>query len=91
MLPEEVEEARSYLNRSGSNFVLIQVPSSFAFAQRVHGLAAAVGVPAFTVNQTQFSSSDGGGHLDQRSARKYTGLLLAWLQQTPAFQKLFRQ
>ena len=91
VLPEEVEEARSYLNEIGSDSVLIQVPSSFACAQRVHELAAAVGVPAFTVNQTQFSSSDGGGHLDQPSARKYTGLLLAWLQQTPAFQKLFRQ
>jgi hypothetical protein len=49
VLPEEVEEARSYLNEIGSDAVLIQVPSSFACAQRVHEPAAAVGVPAFTV------------------------------------------
>jgi hypothetical protein len=91
VLPEEVEEARLYLNEIGGTAVLIQVPSSFACAQRVHELATSVGVSAFTVDQTQFSSSDGGGHLDQPSARKYTGLLLAWLHHTPAFQKLFPQ
>ena len=91
VLPEEVEEARHYLDKIGGEAVLIQVPSSFACAQRVRELAAATGVTAFTVDQTQFTSVDGGGHLDDISARKYTAMLLGWLNQTPEFRKAFPQ
>jgi hypothetical protein len=89
VLPEEVEEARHYLDQIGGATVLIQVPSAMACAQRVHELAAAVGVPAFTVDETQFSTIDGGGHLDRNSAGKYTAMLLGWLEQTPVFRESF--
>jgi hypothetical protein len=68
---------------------LIQIPSAFACAQRVHELASAVGAPAFTVDPTQFTSIDGGGHLDSVSAQEYSRQLFAWLAQLPEFQKLF--
>jgi hypothetical protein len=69
--------------------VLIQVPSAFACAQRVHEIAAAVGVSSFTVDPTLFSNNDGGGHLDAVSARRYSTVLFAWLEQLPEFQRLF--
>jgi hypothetical protein len=56
---------------------------------RIHELAAALGVPSFTVDPTQFTSNDGGGHLDARGARKYSTMFFAWLEQQPEFQRLF--
>ena len=88
-LPEEVEEAKSYIGTLGGTVVLIQAPSTFACAQRVHELAAAVGVPAFTVPSNEFTSVDGGGHLDGKSARKYSELFFNWLRGLPEFQRLF--
>jgi hypothetical protein len=88
-LPGEIEGARRYLRAIGGVAVLIQVPSIFACAQRVHEIADAVGVLSFTVDPTLFSSNDGGGHLDAVSARKYSTMLFAWLENLPAFQKLF--
>jgi hypothetical protein len=89
VLPEEVGGARHYLKEIGGAAVLIQVPSAFACAQRLHELSAALTVPAFTVDQTQFTSIDGGGHLDGISARKYTAMLFAWLEQRQEFRQLF--
>jgi len=87
--PEEIAEAKAYQEAMGGTFVLIQLPSVFACAQRIHEIAAALDVPAFTVDPTQFSATDGGGHLDGISARKYTTMLFDWLEQQPEFQRLF--
>ncbi len=89
VLPEEVAGADHYLKEIGGSAVLIQVPSSFACAQRIQELSAALAVPAFTVDQTKFSSIDGGGHVDGISAHKYTTMLFAWLEQLPEFRQLF--
>jgi hypothetical protein len=85
----EVDEARRFLSALGGGAVLIQVPSAFACAQRVHEIAAALNVRALTAPAAQFTSGDGGGHLDGVSARKYTAQLFAWLEQLPEFRRLF--
>jgi hypothetical protein len=87
--PEEVDGAKDYAKAIGGAIILIQVPSTFACPQRVHELAWALGVPTFTVDPTQFSTTDNGGHLDTISARRYSSMLFAWLEQLPEFQRLF--
>jgi hypothetical protein len=88
-LPAEIGAAKRYLEAIGGTTVLIQVPSALACAQRVHELASAIGVSSFTVDPTLFTSNDGGGHLDAVSARKYSTMLFAWLEQLPEFRELF--
>lgn len=88
-LPEEITEAKDYLKELGSAAVLIQIPSEGACAQRVHEIADALGVSAFTVDPTQYSTVDGGGHLDGVSAHKWSTQFFDWLAQTPDFQRAF--
>jgi hypothetical protein len=86
---EEVADAKRYVEAIGGVVVLVQVPSAFSCAQRVNEIASALAVPALTVDATQLSSPDGGGHLDAISARKYTTMFFAWLEQLPEFRSLF--
>jgi hypothetical protein len=86
-LPEEITGAEDYLKKLGGTVVLIQMPSAFACAQRVHEIADTVGVSAFTVDPTQYSSVDGGGHLDGVSAHKWSTQFFTWLEQSPEFQR----
>ncbi len=86
----EVDDAKRYVRALGGGaLVLTQVPSRVSCDQRVYELASALNVPAFTVDATQFSSWDGGGHLDGVSARKYTTMFFAWLEQRPEFRDRF--
>lgn len=87
--PEEIAAAKPYLEAIGGTTILIQVPSVISCAQRIRELAAALGVPSFTVDAAQFTSNDGGGHLDAKGARKYSTMFFAWLEQQPEFQRLF--
>jgi hypothetical protein len=87
--PEELDIARDYVKAIGGSVVLMQVPSVVACAQRLHELASALAVPSFTVDPTQFSTVDGGGHLDLPSARKYSTAFFGWLEQLPEFQRIF--
>jgi hypothetical protein len=87
--PEELAGAGVYVAAIGGAVVLTQVPSTFSCDQRVLELASALAVPAFTVDATQFSTTDGGGHLDDISAHKYTTMFFGWLEQLPAFERLF--
>jgi hypothetical protein len=89
VFPEEVDGAKDFVKEIGGAVVLIQVPSSFACAQRVEELGAGIAAPSFTVDASQFTSIDGGGHLDRKSARKYSTMLFDWLEQLPDFQRLF--
>jgi hypothetical protein len=36
----------------------------------------------------EYSTSDGGWHLDRKSSRMYTTRLLEWLERLPEFQRL---
>jgi hypothetical protein len=89
VLPQEVEGAKDYVKAIGGAVVLIQVPSKYACPQRVHQLADAVGLPSFTVDVTQFTTADGGSHLDRGGAHKYSTMLFEWLEQLPEFRRLF--
>ena len=87
--PREIEYAKRYVEAIGGVVVLTQVPSKFSCARRVDGIASALAVAALTVDAEQFSSPDGGGHLDRASARKYSALFFSWLERLPEFRQLF--
>jgi len=86
---DEIDGAKKFLREIGGEHILMLVPSVIACNQRVKELGEALGVSAFTVDPTQFSSGDGGGHLDRRGSIKYSKLFFAWLEQQAEFQKLF--
>jgi hypothetical protein len=86
--PEEVELARRYFDAIGGAVILIQVPSVIACAARIQHLASVLGVPSFTVTPEEYSTSDGGWHLDRKSSRMYTTRFLEWLERLPEFQRL---
>jgi hypothetical protein len=75
--------SEDYFRDINAPAVLIQVPSTFACAQRIHEIADAVGIPAFTADPTQYTSIDGGGHLDAISAHKWSTQFVDWLTQLP--------
>jgi hypothetical protein len=87
--PQEIAAAKDYGRDIDAAAVLIQVPSTFACAQRIREIADAVGIPAFTVNPTQYTSVDGGGHLDGISAHRWSTQFFDWLTQLPQFQQAF--
>ena len=87
--PREIEYAKRYVEAIGGVVVLTQVPSKFSCARRVDGIASALAVAALIVDAEQFSSPDGGGHLDRASARKYSALFFSWLERLPEFRQLF--
>jgi hypothetical protein len=89
--PEEIESAKRYVGVIGGTVVLTQVPSRFSCARRVQAIAAGLAAPAFVVDAEQYSSPDGGGHLDRDSARRYSASFFTWFEELPEFQHLFRQ
>jgi len=86
--PGEVARARHYLDDIGGATVLMLAPYHEFCPQRVRELAAALDVEALIPPDAQYSSADGGGHLDKRGAIAFTGFLLGALEQTAAFKAL---
>jgi hypothetical protein len=87
--PEEIEYAKRYIEAIGGAVVLTQIPSKFSCARRAKAIAAALTAPVLIVDPEQYSSVDGGGHLDRASARRYSAAFYSWLEGLPEFQRLF--
>jgi hypothetical protein len=87
----EISNAQRYVGELSGPVVLTQMPSIFSCDQRVRDLAAALSAPAFTVDATEFSTIDGGSHLDGISSRKYTTEFFAWFEAQPIFRRAFSE
>jgi hypothetical protein len=86
---KEVDAARVFIHELGDvPVVLTESPSKFACLPRAQELAGALGVPLFAPSPNGYSTTDGGGHLGAISAAKYSALLFAWLEQSPAFREM---
>jgi len=85
--PEEEDAARNYAMRLKGSIVLTETPSIFSCYRRAQQIAAALGAPLFAPEPQDFSTTDGGGHLDGPSSAKYTHEFLDWLVQTPTFRQ----
>ncbi len=83
-----VDVGRRYLAEIGGRTIFTLVPHSQYCPQQVRELAKALGVEAILPPSSQYTSVDGGGHLDQRGATAFTEYLLAALERSRAFREI---
>lgn len=83
-----IEIAKDYLKRIGGQVVLTLVPHSQACQQQARELAAALGVELIVPPFVDFSSIDGGGHLDKKSATKFSNYFFESLLNSGAFNRI---
>jgi hypothetical protein len=88
--PETIEIARQYLKDIGGQVVLTLVPHSQYCPAQAYELAKALGIEILVPPDDGYTTIDGGGHLDQRSAERFTSFLTTELVKTNAYRRAFR-
>ena len=89
--PKTIAIARQYLEDIGGRAVLTLVPhSQYCPAQAVK-LAEALGIEILVPPDVGYTTVDGGGHLDQKGAIKFTNFLMTELVKTNAYQNAFKE
>jgi len=83
-----IDIGRSYLNDIGGNSILMLVPHSQYCPQQARELAQALHVEAIVPPAADYSSVDGGGHLDHKGAVAFTEFVLSTLERSETFQRV---
>jgi hypothetical protein len=89
--PKTIEIARLYLRDIGGRVVLTLVPHSQYCPAQAYELAKALGIEIIVPPGTGYTTVDGGGHLDQKGAIKFTNFLMTELIKTGAYQNSFNK
>jgi len=89
-MPEAIATARDFIRSLGAPVVLTMVPNFHGCLTQVREVAEAIGVETALPARTDYSSWDGGGHLDHNGAIEFTSDLIGALEKTAAFQTLRR-
>jgi hypothetical protein len=89
--PQTIEIARQYLKDIGGRVVLTLVPHSQYCPAQAYELAKALGIEILVPPDDGYTSIDGGGHLDRKSAVKFTNFLMSELMKTDAYLKSFNK
>ncbi|XUM22130.1 hypothetical protein ACRAVF_00335 [Bradyrhizobium oligotrophicum S58] len=84
--PDVIANARDFVQSLGAPAVLTLVPNFHGCLTQVREIAAAIGVETALPARTDYSSWDGGGHLDARGAADFTRDLVGALEKTRAFE-----
>ncbi|CCD95230.1 conserved hypothetical protein [Bradyrhizobium sp. ORS 375] len=84
--PEIIANARDVVRSLGAPVVLTLVPNFHGCLTQVREIADALGVETALPERTDYSSWDGGGHLDGKGAADFTRDLVEALERTRAFQ-----
>ncbi|MGJ5012016.1 hypothetical protein ACQR05_29900 [Bradyrhizobium oligotrophicum] len=84
--PDVIANARDFVQSLGAPVVLTFVPNFHGCLTQVREIADAIGVETAMPARTDYSSWDGGGHLDARGAADFTRDLVGALERTRAFQ-----
>jgi len=87
--PETIEIARQYLKDIGGQVVLTLVPHSQYCPAQAYELAKALGIEILVPPSGGYTTIDGGGHLDRKSAIKFTNFLMTELVKTNAYSMSF--
>jgi hypothetical protein len=82
-----IDIGRSYLNEIGGNSILMLVPHSQYCPQQAVELAQALHVEAIVPPNAEYTTVDGGGHLDHKGALAFTEFVLSKLERSETFQK----
>lgn len=86
---ETIAIARNYLKDIQGHVVLTMVPHSQYCPAQGRELAKALGVEIILAPDEGYSSVDGGGHLDRKSALKFTDYVMSKLVKTQAYVAAF--
>jgi hypothetical protein len=88
--PEIIANARDFVQSLGAPVVLTLVPNFRGCLTQMREVAQAVGLEVAQPERTDYSSWDGGGHLDKAGSIAFTDDLVTALEKTSAFQTLSR-
>ncbi|MET0222621.1 MAG: hypothetical protein ABW213_18375 [Tardiphaga sp.] len=88
--PEAIATARDFVRSVDAPVVLTLIPNFHGCFNQVKEVAEAVGIETALPARTDYSSWDGGGHLDRNGAIDFTRDLVDALEKTTAFQALRR-
>jgi hypothetical protein len=88
--PEFIENAREFVRELGGVIVFTVIPSLHYCEMQAREIAAAVGPDVAISGRIDYTSWDGGGHLDARGAAQFTEDLIAALAKTAAFKRSVR-
>lgn len=83
-----IEIARDYVRRIGGQVIFTLVPHSQACQQQARELANALGVELIVPPFVDFTTVDGGGHLDKKGALKFSNFFFTSLLQSKAFKRM---
>lgn len=89
--PDVIDSARDLVTALGSPVVLTLVPNYHGCLTQVREIADGIGAETALPPRTDYSSWDGGGHLDGRGAADFTRDFISALEKTRAFQNLGNQ
>jgi hypothetical protein len=85
--PEIIQIGKDYLESIGGRVVFILAPHSQYCPQQARELAQALDRQVILYPyKPPFTTIDGGGHMDEQSAQKYTDYVLKTLETTDAFK-----
>ncbi|MBR0848966.1 hypothetical protein JQ543_14540 [Bradyrhizobium diazoefficiens] len=87
--PQTIDIARQYLKDIGGQVVLTMVPHSQYCPAQARELAKALGLEILVPPDAGYTTMDGGGHLDQKGAERFTRFLTSELVKTDAYRKAF--
>ncbi len=85
-----IDVGRKYLADIGGHTIFTLVPHNQYCPQQARELAEAIGVEAILPPSPQYTSVDGGGHLDHRGAAAFTEYLLSALERSRTFREIVR-
>jgi hypothetical protein len=89
--PEAIAIARDFFRSLGAPVVLMLVPNFHGCLTQMREIADAAGIEMALPARSDYSSWDGGGHLDRRGSITFTRDLVSALEKTEAFQGLSRK
>jgi hypothetical protein len=88
---EAITIARDFVRSLAAPVVLTLVPNFHGCVTQLREIAAAAGIETALPARTDYSSWDGGGHLDRKGSIAFTRDLVGALEKTAAFQALGRR
>lgn len=88
--PQAIAIARQFIEDIGGIVVLTTIPNLHYCEMQAREIAEASGVELILPGKTDYSSWDGGGHLDKRGAEEMTADFVQNLENSESFRKLGR-
>ena len=87
--PATIAEGKRYLADIGSQTILTLVPTSTYCPQQARELGEALGVNVLLPPTSDYTTVDGGGHLDHNGAVAFTKFFLSALERSDTYRRIW--